>query len=176
MQALQAQPQMPPPVPHKRCSKCGQEKSLESFQANKKKRDGKQDQCKLCRKRTGVNERHEESLVLGRALLELTAKHPDFSDILHEAIGSVRMRGKRTTDRDLETIKQLFREYPCLTVEDICEDTRLPEHDVEAILEGMVTTRMIEGRQRPRPDVSRGAFEMVYHWIGQKPLSSMVLP
>jgi hypothetical protein len=167
---------LPSNITLKRCSKCGQEKSLDSFQANRKQKDGRQNQCKPCRKRAGDNDQHQESLDLGRELLALALKHPGYADILNEAIGSVRNRGTRTVDRDLEAITQAFKAYSCLTLEDLCEETKLPEHDVEAILAGMLTTRMIDERRRQRPDISRGAFEMVYCWTEQKSPSSMVLP
>lgn len=116
-------------------------------------------------------DRKGKSLCLGQELRILQEKYPEFRPQLKTTIREVIFAGKRTPEVDKELVIDALRgfsdEVPA-TVEEIADETGLPEQDVKAILEELHSLKVIitdyKGGQL---DAWDGGARIIYYFLNE---------
>lgn len=191
-------------APAQQCNKCGEVKSLESFElANSRGTTGRRKTCRVCRSsKTGDQvkqiaarrrERKAQSRTPRQQAAEMTAQDlmwaldripsgdefDEWREVLNKAVSHIRKSGRRTEDTATKALADAFAlpyNRNGATAADLASDTGIPERDVLKILDGMISLGVVFKFPKEVPDIARGATIWLYATTGAKPRTAAVLP
>jgi hypothetical protein len=112
---------------------------------------------------------------LAQKLLFLTEQHPRFREELNRLVDKVRTIGKATPDRVKDLVTGAM-ELGAATLEEMHEDTDLPEKEIKAWLTGAEALGIVRTETRGRAGRAHGAALTIYFLTGKKSISPMVNP
>ena len=111
--------------------------------------------------------------------LEFLADREEFAPWradLNALVNTVRLSGKRTPDRDVETVKRALSKPLCYSLDDISLESDIPARELLPILTAMQAAGVVEQRPVPRTIATSGRNEAGWFLTGAPARSPMVLP
>ncbi|HEV2707055.1 MAG TPA: hypothetical protein VGV59_14110 [Pyrinomonadaceae bacterium] len=144
------------------------------IQRDSERRRQRKDEQRSARQRHA--EQTAQALLFALDTVPASAEFDEWRGEINRLVLRIRKSGKRTPDRDAKAVAEALAKPFCNSVEDISDQTNIPAHDVQKVLDGMIAVGSAFRRPRSTTSTARGPQSWLYFLTDGPAHTDLVLP